>query len=53
MNTVEKMSFDEIFATLNTEQRNAFALLTSKQNVFVTGNAGTGKSYLIKAFTKY
>lgn len=49
----DKMSFSEIYHTLNSEQREAFQLLQSGKNVFITGNAGTGKSYLIKAFDKY
>ena len=34
---------------LNAEQREALALATSGQNVFVTGCAGTGKSFLLSA----
>lgn len=47
------MSYEEIIDTLNNEQKNALELLKSQKNIFVTGNAGTGKSYLIKAFTLF
>lgn len=36
--------------TLNQEQTQAFEIMVSGANVFLTGNAGTGKSFLIKAF---
>lgn len=49
----EKMTYAEIYDTLNDEQRSVLGLLLSKENVFITGNAGTGKSYLVKAFDKY
>lgn len=48
-----KMDFPEIYNTLNEEQKNALELLASGENVFITGNAGTGKSYLVKAYDKY
>ena len=51
--STDNMTFDELYQTLNVEQKNALTLLASGQNVFITGNAGTGKSYLIKAFDKY
>lgn len=35
---------------LNSCQRDAFLLLASDDNVFLTGKAGTGKSYLISKF---
>ncbi len=38
--------------TLNTEQQQALALLESGDNVFLTGGAGCGKSYLLQAFTR-
>jgi ATP-dependent DNA helicase PIF1 len=34
---------------LNEEQREALAVATSGQNVFITGSAGTGKSHLLAA----
>lgn len=50
---IAKMTYSEIYSTLNEEQKSALELLTSGENVFITGNAGTGKSYLVKAFDKY
>lgn len=52
-NNPEEMSFPEIYHTLNEEQRVALERLASGDNVFITGNAGTGKSYLVKAFDKF
>ena len=40
-------------STLNKEQTKAFEIMASGKNVFLTGNAGTGKSFLIKAFITY
>lgn len=37
---------------LNEEQSQALELLQSGENVFITGGAGSGKSYLLKAFTR-
>lgn len=39
--------------TLNQQQTKAFELMVSGQNIFLTGNAGTGKSFLVKAFIAY
>lgn len=39
--------------TLTPEQTQAFEAMADGQNVFLTGYAGTGKSYLIKAFIAY
>ena len=39
--------------TLNKEQTKAFEVMTSGKNVFLTGNAGTGKSFLVKTFIEY
>lgn len=38
---------------LNPEQQKAFDLMLSGKNIFLTGNAGTGKSYLLNEFIKY
>lgn len=38
---------------LNQEQQKAFDLMLTGKNVFLTGNAGTGKSYLLNEFIKY
>jgi ATP-dependent DNA helicase PIF1 len=35
---------------LNTEQQAALQLLSSEDNVFITGGAGTGKSHLLRKF---
>ena len=35
---------------LNEEQQNALALMKSGQNVFLRGDAGTGKTEVINAF---
>lgn len=37
---------------LNIEQKKAFEILASGKNVFLTGNAGTGKSFLVKEFIR-
>lgn len=38
--------------TLNDEQSKALEIMNSGKNVFITGGAGTGKSFLINAFCK-
>lgn len=43
----------DIYSTLNDEQKEYFEWLKNGDNVFITGNAGTGKSYLVKAFSEY
>lgn len=35
---------------LNKEQKEALEIMESKANIFLTGNAGTGKSYLLNTF---
>lgn len=37
-------------STLKTDQLNAFEIMCTGKNVFITGDAGTGKSYLLSAF---
>src|SRR4051812_12287994 len=37
---------------LNTDQQNALHALQSHENVFLTGAAGSGKSYLLKHYLK-
>jgi ATP-dependent DNA helicase PIF1 len=39
-------------STLDAEQQMAFEVLQSGENVFVTGGAGSGKSYLIRQFMR-
>ena len=39
--------------TLNKEQRLIFDKLTQGANLFITGEAGTGKSYLINTFSEW
>ncbi len=43
---------DEESLTLTDEQKTALDVLMSGQNSFVTGNAGTGKSVLLRRFAK-
>lgn len=38
------------YERLNEEQKAAFQILLGGENVFLTGEAGTGKSFLLKAF---
>ena len=38
---------------LNDEQRMIFDRLVNGENTFITGNAGTGKSFLVNAFSKW
>lgn len=44
---------EEIYASLNDEQKAVFDRLKNGENIFITGNAGTGKSYLVNAFSDY
>lgn len=47
------MNYGLMYDTLNFEQKSVFNKLINGENVFITGNAGTGKSYLIKAYNEY
>ncbi len=47
------MNYGLMYDTLNYEQKSVFNKLINGENVFITGNAGTGKSYLIKAYDEY
>lgn len=42
-----------LYETLNNEQQQIFDRLKDGESIFITGNAGTGKSYLVKAFDEY
>ena len=48
----ENIDLDAILNGLTDEQRNAYDILMSGENVFLTGVAGSGKSYLINSFIK-
>ena len=54
---MKNRQFPAEYATLNDDQKYAFQALAygydSGKNYFLTGDAGTGKSYLIDVFTKY
>ncbi|MEO5668833.1 MAG: RRM3/PIF1 helicase-like protein, partial [Bdellovibrionota bacterium] len=39
-----------LHSDLNSEQQEALRLLNGDENVFITGGAGTGKSYLLRKF---
>lgn len=47
---VDESSFDYMYSTLNDEQVAVFNQMINGTNVFLTGNAGTGKSYVVKVF---
>lgn len=42
-----------ILDTLNSDQKRVFDMMVKGENIYLAGNAGTGKSYLIKAFIEY
>ena len=48
-----ELDFDGSRKNLSECQRQAFSLLESDHNVFVTGIAGSGKSYLIREFLRH
>lgn len=43
---------DILIEKLNDDQKNALSIMNEGGNVFLTGGAGTGKSYLIQTFKK-
>ena len=42
-----------LYENLKDKQKEIFDDIVKGQNIFLTGNAGTGKSYLIKAYDEY
>ena len=48
-----KNSYFFLILKMNQEQRHAFDLVTSGKNVFITGSAGTGKSFTIDAIREW
>ena len=42
-----------LYETLNKGQGVVFNRMTNGENVFITGDAGTGKSYLVRAFDEW
>lgn len=48
-----KNDIEEIIKNLNEEQYHTFQSLLSGENVFLTGNAGTGKTHVLKVFIQY
>lgn len=47
------MDFKETYETLTDDQKKAIDYLIMGKNTFLTGEAGTGKSYVVNAYTKY
>ena len=47
------MSFKEEYETLTKDQKEAVDLMINGRNVFLTGEAGTGKSYVVNTFSTY
>ena len=50
MNNMDVINNAELYKGLNKEQENALKVLRSGANCFLTGSAGTGKSYLLRRF---
>lgn len=46
-------NIEEEIKDLNDEKKEAFKILYSGKNVFLTGEAGTGKTYLINKYVEY
>lgn len=47
------MNYNEQYYELNDDQRACFDRMVEGENIFITGNAGTGKSFLVKAFDEF
>ena len=47
-NTARLAASVSVTHSLNVEQRRVFQAVLSGQNIFFTGSAGTGKSFLLK-----
>lgn len=45
--------YGDIYKTLNAGQTNTFDCFIAGENIFITGDAGTGKSYLVKAIDEF
>lgn len=50
---INRQKFQEFEQQLNPEQRSVFERLKNGENIFITGNAGTGKSFLVQTFRLY
>ncbi len=54
---MKQYRYPDIYATLNDDQKMTFQMLVygcdSNVNYFLTGNAGTGKSYLVDAYYEF
>ena len=46
-------TYETLYHTLNDEQAEVFNKIINGENVFITGNAGTGKSYIVKVLDKF
>ena len=44
---------EDYISKLGAEQKRIFSRMVNGENIFLTGNAGTGKSFLVKAFDQY
>lgn len=49
----DENSFGYLYKTLNDEQKDVIDRMIMGENIFITGNAGTGKSYVVRAFDRY
>lgn len=45
--------YGDIYSTLNEGQKTTFDCFIAGENIFITGDAGTGKSYLVKAIDEF